>query len=146
MKSILLVDDEPAANDVGVRLLEYLGYDVTALSGSPEALAVFRERPHAFDLVITDYMMPDMKGDELARRLHGIRRDIPVVLCTGYGDIPEPVLEKWGIDALLVKPYRIRDVACLVRGLLGGNGQDPVETPAPASTRQADFPVPVSPP
>ncbi|MCG8634613.1 MAG: response regulator [Desulfobacterales bacterium] len=122
MTSILLVDDEPGVNDIGTMILENQGYEVTALYGGPEALALFRKQPRAFDLVITDYMMPEMKGDELAFRLRGIRQDLPVILCTGYG-VPAGALEKWGIEALLEKPYSIREMTCLVRDILAGTGR-----------------------
>lgn len=129
MASILLVDDEPVLTEMGARLLNNLGHKVASFCRSPEALAAFTDRPRAFDLVITDYMMPDMKGDELARRLHGIRQDIPVVLCSGYADFPPAVLKKWGIEAQLPKPYRVREMTGLVRSILDrarpGNAKQP---------------------
>jgi CheY-like chemotaxis protein len=124
MKSILWIDDEPLVNDMGVRLLKRIGYKAKALYSGIEALSIFGARPHAFDLVITDYMMPDMRGDELTRQIREIRPDIPVVLCTGYADIPAPVLTKWGIDALLPKPYSIETTTRLVRNLLDEPGQN----------------------
>jgi len=118
MKSILWIDDESLVNNLGVLLLKKLGYKAMALYGGIEALSIFRARPHAFDLVITDYMMPDMTGDELIRQIRKIRPDIPVVLCTGYVDLPAAVLAKWGIDALLPKPYSVETTTRLVRNLL----------------------------
>lgn len=124
MKSILWIDDESLVNDLGVLLLKKLGYKARALYGGVEALSIFKARPHAFDLVITDYMMPDMTGDELTRRIREVRPDIPVVLCTGYADLPAAVLTKWGIDALLPKPYSIDATTRLVRNLLKESGQN----------------------
>ncbi|MCG8550330.1 MAG: response regulator [Desulfobacterales bacterium] len=124
MKSILWIDDEPVINDMGVLLLKKIGYKAKALYGGIEALSIFGARPHAFDLVITDYMMPDMRGDELTRQIREIRPDIPVALCTGYAGIPAPVLTKWGIDALLTKPYSVETATRLVRNLLGESGQN----------------------
>lgn len=118
MKSILWIDDESIVSDFGVMLLKKLGYQARALYGGFEALSVFRPRPHAFDLVITDYMMPEMTGDELTRRIREIRPDIPVVLCTGCADLPAAALEKWGIDGLLPKPYSVEAASGLVRNLL----------------------------
>jgi CheY-like chemotaxis protein len=67
-----------------------------------------------FDLVITDYIMPGMKGDELAAKIRSIRTDIPIILCTGYTDITESELQKWSIDVLLLKPYTSKEIDHLV--------------------------------
>lgn len=134
MKSILWIDDESIINDMGVLLLRKLGYQARALYSGIEALSVFRSGPHAFDLVITDYMMPKMTGDELIRRIREIRPDIPVVLCTGSGDLSAAALEKWGIDALLPKPYSIGAVTRLVRNLVEESGQNHKGKPAPGMT------------
>lgn len=114
MISILLVDDEAMAVDVGTRILEKLGYKVTPVIGSAEALDIFRKQPLEFDLVITDYNMPVMNGKELASNIRFIRTDIPIILCTGNASIPESKLQKWGIDALLLKPYRSKEIDRLV--------------------------------
>ncbi len=81
---ILFVDDEDFQADIGKRMLERLGYRVTAKTNSVEALDLFRQTPDEFDLVITDMTMPDMTGDVLARKLISIRPDIPIIVCTGY--------------------------------------------------------------
>lgn len=114
MISILLVDDEAMAIVIGTRILKRLGYKVTSASGSFEALDIFQKKPMEFDLVITDYIMPGMKGDELAAKIRSIRTDIPIILCTGYTDITESELQKWGIDALLLKPYTSKEIDHLV--------------------------------
>lgn len=66
------------------RSLELQGYSVTAFSYAREALAYFKEMPNAFDLVITDMVMPGMQGDTLAGEILHIRPDMSVVLCTGF--------------------------------------------------------------
>ena len=116
---ILLVDDEePLANAVK-QLLEYLGYKVTATTGSAEALLAFRRQPEDFDLVITDYTMPNMTGAELAELIVRIRSDIPIILCTGFSErINEEGVRKAGICALMIKPGSLRDFALLVRKVL----------------------------
>ena len=63
---ILFVDDEDFQADIGKRMLERLGYRVTAKTSSIEAFELFRQSPDEFDLVITDMTMPDMTGDVLA--------------------------------------------------------------------------------
>jgi CheY-like chemotaxis protein len=80
---ILLVDDEEAIVRVMSRILERLGYRVTACSSPHDALAALRDDPMAFDLVISDYEMPDITGLELARAVQAVNAVTPVVLCSG---------------------------------------------------------------
>lgn len=119
MTSILLIDDETTANEIGTMILQSLGYEVISKLDSHDALNTFKRRPQAFDLVITDYMMPVMKGNQLAKRMRFIRFDIPIILCTGHTYIQMSDLDKWGIDALVIKPYRLKEIARIVRQTLG---------------------------
>ncbi len=116
---ILFVDDEPALVEMGRQMLSRLGYRVTAASESSRALALFREDPGAFDLVITDMTMPHMTGDVLAAELMAIRPDIPVVICTGYSErISQESAFEAGIKALIYKPITRRELAGTVRSVL----------------------------
>jgi len=119
-ESILFIDDEKMLIDSGTKILESLGYSVTALESSTEALAVFRKSPEAFDLVITDYTMPKMTGCELIQKLLQIRKDIPVILCTGYSEMAsEERSREIGAGAFIMKPIRKRDIAETIRKVLG---------------------------
>ena len=119
---ILLVDDEPALVDIGQRILERLGYRVTTSTESVGALELFRERPHDFDLVITDMTMPDMTGDRLASEMIKIRPDIPIILCTGYSDrISDETIAECGARTLAMKPFMRKDLAVTVRRVLDEN-------------------------
>jgi signal transduction histidine kinase/ActR/RegA family two-component response regulator len=80
---ILLVDDEDAIVRVMTRILERLGYRVSPFTNAVDALAAFRADGGAFDLVISDFEMPDATGLELARVIHGERPATPVILCSG---------------------------------------------------------------
>ena len=84
---ILFVDDEEAVIAFGKRMMELLGYTVTATTSSTDALELFRQNPSGFDLVITDQTMPKITGSELATNFLEIRPDIPIILCTGYSSI-----------------------------------------------------------
>lgn len=114
---ILLVDDEQVLLDMGRQMLEHLGYSVVARTSSVDALALFTAHPDRFDLVITDMTMPDMTGDRLARELMRIRKDIPVVVCTGYS---ERILDEqaMGIRAIVMKPVLMAKLARAIRGVL----------------------------
>ena len=113
------MEDEPPIARAGTLMLERLGYVVTALTSSLEALERFRSSPGDFDLVITDMTMPGMTGDNLAVELLKIRPDIPVILCTGYSrKISDKTASKMGIKAFAYKPITKADLAKTVRRVL----------------------------
>ncbi|SHO53507.1 CheR family methyltransferase [Desulfopila aestuarii] len=116
---ILLVDDEEMLNVVNKRILEKLGYQITAMNDSLQALNVFRCQPDAFDLVITDQTMPNMSGADLSCNLLKTRPDIPIILCTGYSSlISEEQARIMGIKGFIMKPFTKRDLGNVVRMVL----------------------------
>jgi len=120
-ESILVVDDEPALTDLAKKLLSKLGYTVISRNSSMEALELFRKRPDQFDLVITDMTMPFMTGDKLAQQILAIRKNIPIILCTGYSEfITEEKARQMGIRQLLMKPLESEKLALTVRRVLDG--------------------------
>jgi CheY-like chemotaxis protein len=70
-------------------MLENLGYRVEAMTGSTGALVRFRKAPGDYDLIITDLTMPVLTGDQLTDEVLAIRPDFPVILMTGYNDMPD---------------------------------------------------------
>lgn len=119
---ILLVDDEQPLVEIGKQMLERLGYKVDTRTSSIEALNLFKADPRRFDLVITDIVMPNMTGDRLADKLIGIRPDIPIVLCTGYSEkFTHKHASEKGIEAFLMKPLVMQDLASTVRQALSIN-------------------------
>ena len=119
---ILLVDDEEAVIIMEKEILESLGYKVTSRTSSIEALEVFRAVPDRFDLIITDMAMPNMEGDKLSVELFKIRPDIPILLCTGFGDIiSREKAVSIGIKDFLLKPVLISDFAKTIRKVLDEN-------------------------
>jgi signal transduction histidine kinase/ActR/RegA family two-component response regulator len=128
---ILLVDDEEQIVAMQKQILEKLGYQVTACSGSAEALAAFTAGPDQFDLVITDMTMPHMTGEALARRILAIRPEVPVILCTGYSEmITEEKAVSMGIRKFVLKPVITDELAAAVRSALESC---PPRWPAPPS-------------
>jgi signal transduction histidine kinase/CheY-like chemotaxis protein len=117
--SILFVDDEAELAKSYGEFLRSLGYRVYALTDGEEALAVFERDPEGVDLVITDYSMPGMNGDRLARKMLARRPTLPVILCTGYSQsFSEQDAAKLGIREYLKKPVSLRDVAVAIRKYL----------------------------
>jgi PAS domain S-box-containing protein len=118
-ETILFVDDEETIVRLGKELLSQLGYTVVVQTSSLEALTVFRKNPGRFDLVITDQTMPGLTGEALSRELLRIRPELPIILCTGFSHIMTAEKAKaLGIQAYLMKPLAIRDLAPIVRHVL----------------------------
>ena len=116
---ILFVDDEDIIVELNNERLTQLGYEVVATTSSLEALQIFKNEPRKFDLVITDYTMPDMTGLDLAKKLLKVRKDIPIILCTGYNkDISPDKAKKAGIKEFLLKPQRTRELDLTIRRVL----------------------------
>ncbi len=119
---ILFVDDERTLVLMVNRILTNLGYSVTACNDPEEALARVSETPMDFDAVITDLTMPKMTGIQLARRLLAIRADLPILLCTGYGEhVTREKVLKEGIRELMLKPIKTQDLAVTLRKTLTKN-------------------------
>jgi signal transduction histidine kinase/ActR/RegA family two-component response regulator len=118
-ETILFVDDEETIVRLGKELLSPLGYTVEVHTSSQEALNAFRNSPQRFDLVITDQTMPGLTGEALSRELLRIRPELPIILCTGFSHIITAEKAKaLGIQAYLMKPLAIRDLAPIVRHVL----------------------------
>jgi len=116
---VFLVDDERSLASVGERRLTALGYIVTTATDPVAALEIFRERAGEFDLVMTDYSMPRMNGLDLAREIHRIRPDVPIVLSTGFAEeFAQESLAPAGIRMVLNKPLAIHDLAVALRTAL----------------------------
>ena len=116
---ILLVDDEESIVALEKRILENLGYTVTATNSSREALEIFTARPEAFDLLITDMTMPHMTGAELSRKVLSITPRFPVIMCTGFSElISEDKAHAIGIREYIIKPVVTKEIARIIRKVL----------------------------
>jgi len=116
---ILFVDDEHPLVEIGVDLLEHLGYEVVGRTSSIEALKLFRAQPDRFNLVITDMTMPNMTGEKLAQELLKIRQDIPIILCTGFSErISDEKAKAIGIREFAMKPLIAPELAKTIRKVL----------------------------
>ncbi len=116
---ILVVDDEPDVMVIEKAMLERFGYRVTGMNNGYEALDTFRQSPEDFHLVITDLTMPGLSGAALAEQLRGIRKELPILFCTGFSGkkIPDIPGEE-DITGKLVKPIDVRQMIQSVRSLL----------------------------
>ncbi|MFZ5570797.1 MAG: PAS domain-containing hybrid sensor histidine kinase/response regulator [Thermodesulfobacteriota bacterium] len=131
-ETILLVEDEDFVLDISREILESLGYTVVARISSLDALQAFRSHPERFQLIISDQMMPNMTGLELALNIRNVHPTIPVILCSGFSDnITEEKVREAGISAFLHKPILKQGLAETVRRVLdnyyrtlGGPGEE----------------------
>jgi DNA-binding NtrC family response regulator len=108
---VLLVDDDEALRDLGQAMLTRLGYDVVACATSPDALATFAAMPERFALVVTDYTMPALTGPQFAVACQHLRPDLPVLLVTGWLEVPEAEhAPAPGPLAVLHKPFSLQEL------------------------------------
>ena len=105
---VLVVDDDEGIRHFTLKALGRAGYDVVTACDGPDALRLVAAQPR-FDLFVIDVMMPGMRGDELARRLHDREPDTKVLYFTGYADqffATRPMLRE--NEAVLVKPVTVQ--------------------------------------
>jgi CheY-like chemotaxis protein len=108
-RHVLVVDDEPAVANVMEMMLRFEGCDVQTAACARDALALLEE--NHFDVVITDYAMPDMKGDELAVLIKQRRPHQPVIMLSAHASMLKDSGRKIeGIDALIGKPFLLDDL------------------------------------
>lgn len=119
---ILFIDDESSLLECGQRMLQRLGYRVTALQSAGAALDLIRGGSRDFDCILTDLDMPEMTGIVLARECHGLLPMAPVVLMSGYWGVTSPdLLRSHGIHDLILKPFNPHTLAEVVRRALTGD-------------------------
>jgi signal transduction histidine kinase/CheY-like chemotaxis protein len=126
-ETILLVEDEAPVRGLARRCLEGYGYRVLEAGGSPEAVALAARHTGRIDLLLTDVVMPQGSGRELAERLGPLRPDMRVLYMSGYTD--DGVVRRTGVtpgSELLEKPFTPDGLARRVRQVLDrareGNG------------------------
>ncbi|AGF76854.1 PAS domain S-box [Desulfocapsa sulfexigens DSM 10523] len=118
-EEILVVDDDPLLVRINGRLLGDLGYRVTEMTSSTEALEKVRLEPHRFDLLITDQTMPQLTGTELAASIMKISPKTAVIMCTGHsGLVSKEDALAMGINRFVYKPIKGMELIEAVREVL----------------------------
>ncbi|MDQ7838791.1 MAG: response regulator [Thermodesulfobacteriota bacterium] len=115
-KRILVVDDEEIIRTLLLKAFKFFGYEIDTVENGIEA--VKRIASKAYDLIITDYRMPEMNGLELTRRIKMINPSIPVLVITSDG--PECELLKSGALACIKKPFNILELQKISQNILDG--------------------------
>ncbi|MCP4642017.1 MAG: PAS domain S-box protein, partial [bacterium] len=121
---VLFVDDDEEIVALNVQALVSLGYSVEGHTNALEALEAFRGAPEDYDLAITDQIMPQMTGMELAAELLTVRPDLPVVLVTGFsGGVSLEHAKSTGIRECLTKPVAVHTVSEVVKRMIEAERQ-----------------------
>jgi PAS domain S-box-containing protein len=117
-ETILLVDDEPYILDVGVKMLEKMGYTVIKACCGEDAVRIFDDRHDQIDLVIVDMIMPDIGGGEVFDRLRTVRPDIKVLLASGYSMGEAAAIIGRGCNGFIQKPFGIEKLSHAIREVI----------------------------
>ena len=125
---VLVVDDEESVRKYVERVLREGGYQTTPARDGNEALEIAKAQP-PFGLLVTDLMMPNMNGDELARRLRVQDPTLKVLYLTGFSDrLFKDKVTLWEDEAFLEKPCGVKAVLEAVSLLLFGTCEQPPDT------------------
>ena len=120
---VMLVDDDDGVRSVAAQIVEELGYRVVMAGGAREALRLLEEELP--DLLITDIVMPETTGVDLARAVRARWPDLPILFASGYADV-QTFGEELADETVLKKPFRIAEVAARIHEMLqsgrGGAG------------------------
>ena len=116
-KKILVVDDEPFVCEAVKMMLAFDGHSVKTTNSAKEALTVLESEK--FDLVITDFAMPAMKGDELAATIKARLPKQPVIMITAYAEMLQSSGNTLpGVDCLIGKPFLLENLRAAIAKVL----------------------------
>ena len=116
---VLLVDDEPLVREVVSQTLRDSGYDVLEASNGFDAMTIAANGSiPRIELLITDVVMPFMRGDELAGKIRQIYPDVKVIYVTGYGQCSVNPDHATPSDIVLEKPFAPSTLVSTIRGVL----------------------------
>ncbi|MHC4469441.1 MAG: MEDS domain-containing protein [Planctomycetota bacterium] len=118
--TVLVADDEEAVRELSEEVLERAGFDVLLAEDGREAIRTFRAHADEIVCVLLDLTMPEMDGEEAFRTIRKIRRDVPVLIASGYSrDALSGELSSKGLAGFLQKPYLPDELLASLRDILG---------------------------
>jgi two-component system, cell cycle sensor histidine kinase and response regulator CckA len=124
---VLLVDDEEMILDIGKKMIEALGYSVMTAHNGRQALALYKEKPDAFNMLILDMIMPEMSGNETFLAIKEVNPAVKVLLSSGYsleGQAEE--LLRLGCKSFIQKPFNMKELSEKIRCVLDDDCIGPV--------------------
>jgi len=134
---ILLVDDNRSGLSARKAILAELGYAVDCAEDAAGGLRLFDR--HSYDLVVTDFRMPDMNGDQFINELRRRRPEVPIVLLSGFVEALGLNEKNTGADAVIMKSAReVQHLTSAVNRLLKAARKPPAsETAASKAKRKS---------
>ncbi len=118
-ETVLLIDDEKTVIDVGIKLLQKLGYKALSADNGKYAVEIFKNRHNEIDLVILDLIMPEMNGGTVFRELRTIDEHVKVLLASGYSleAEAEKLMNDPGVS-YIQKPFSLSEFSQKIRQVL----------------------------
>jgi CheY-like chemotaxis protein len=118
METVLVVDDAEQIRKMVCSMLSFSGYKCVEAADGTEALDIVKDAPDSVDLILTDIVMPEMGGPELARQVAMLRPDLPIVFMSGYSDDPVVRTLEHSPALFLPKPFTAAALTEKVRAAL----------------------------
>jgi DNA-binding NtrC family response regulator len=116
-QSVLVVDDEPEVLAALEEMLASLGYEPAGFRNGREALEAARADPGRFEAVVSDEVMPELTGTQLAVELRKLDPTLPILIASGYGGAGfETRALSAGVNRVIKKPYRMSEIAEILDG------------------------------
>jgi two-component system OmpR family response regulator len=114
----LLVDDNAEGRRALARLLEMYGFEVTSAGDGNSAVEALHRSP-APEVVLTDLLLPDIDGREIARQAHALSPRPIVIMITGWDFGPDlPDGHQWGVDHIFLKPLNVAELVAALETML----------------------------
>jgi two-component system response regulator PilR (NtrC family) len=113
---VLVVDDEPSVRKAYQMMLKHLGHPTATAEDGANALALLAAGQ--FDLIITDYLMPGMKGDELIAEIKRRQPGQRILMVTAFGEYVLASGKTIGADCILNKPFRIEEIRAAIEQVM----------------------------
>ncbi len=117
-ETILLVDDEEIIRDMGLSILNMLGYSVITASNGEEAVDIYKRKRNDIALIIMDKVMPKMDGILACKAIRRLNKDVKLIVSSAYAEDEKEDMTKKGISGFLAKPYNIVDMSRLLRNVI----------------------------
>jgi CheY-like chemotaxis protein len=119
---ILLVEDERPVREIARLMMQFAGHEVLVAADGAEAVSIFESLAPSIDLVVLDYSLPGMDGLDVMERLREIRKDVRVIISSGYapGDVLNLAQHKGtaSFDGYLQKPFEMSELAVALRDVM----------------------------
>ncbi|MGD9078772.1 MAG: PAS domain S-box protein [Desulfobacterales bacterium] len=117
--TLLIVDDEELVLEVGVNMLEKLGYTVLEAHNGTEGVEIFKANQDKIKMVILDIIMPDMGGGEVYEKIKSINPNVKVLLSSGYSVDGQAIeLLERGCDGFMQKPFTMEELSGKITQIL----------------------------